>query len=312
MIGENPKTIAEFHKLFASENACRKFLFKLRWRGGFVCPRCQGSEIWPTTRDLLVCKACGHQASLTAGTLFQDTHKPLSLWFRAMWWVTRQENGASALSLQRELGLGSYRTAWSWLHKMRRAMVRPGRDRLRGTVEIDETYLAAIKQGGRGGERKSLIIVAAEKDGRRIGRIRMRRIPDASADNRHAFILDSVQAGSTIHTHGAKGYQSMKNKGYDHKMTAEGALASSEELLPSIHRVISRLKRWLLDTHQGAVSDEHLDYYLDEFTFRFNYRSPKQHRSLFYRLVEQAVAMDPSPYRAIIKRVRGRKDTAKM
>lgn len=314
MIEEYPKTLAEFDEWFATEDACREFLFKLRWPEGFVCPRCQGRQSWPTTRDLLVCKACGHQASLTAGTIFQDARKPLTLWFRAMWWVTSQKNGASALGLQRVLGLGSYRTAWTWLHKMRRAMVRPGRDRLSGAVEVDETYLGAIEQGvrGRGTANKALIVVAAEQNGRAIGRIRMRRIPDASAASLHAFIRDSVEAGGQIHTDGWKGYQGLEKQDYEHKVTVGRAVTTPDDLLPRIHLVVSLLKRWLLGTHQGAVSDEHLGYYLDEFTFRFNRRTSKHRGKLFHRLLEQAVAVDPVPYRVMIKHARGRKATYKM
>jgi len=314
MMEEYPQTLADFEQWFATEDACREFLFKLRWPEGFVCPRCQGRKGWSTTRDLLVCPACGYQASLTAGTLFQDTRKPLMVWFRAMWWVTSQKNGASALGLQRVLGLGSYHTAWTWLHKMRRAMVRPGRDRLSGIVEVDETYLGAIEQGvrGRGLGSKALIVVAAEEHGRGIGRIRMRRILDASAASLQPFIVDSVEAGSTVHSDGWKGYLGLEQKGFGHQVTVGRALASPEDLLPRIHLVISHLKRWLLGTHQGAVSNEHLDYYLDEFTFRFNRRASKYRGKLFYRLLEQAVAVDPTPYRAMIKHARGRKATYKM
>lgn len=314
MTEEYPKSLTEFDQWFATEDACREFLFKRRWPEGFVCPRCQGRENWPTSRELLVCKACGHQTSLTAGTIFQDTRKPLTLWFRAMWWVTSQKNGASALGLQRVLGLGSYRTAWTWLHKLRRAMVRPGRDRLRGAVEVDETYLGAIEQGvrGRGGLKKALIIVAAEQNGRGIGRIRRHRIPDASAASRHLFIKESVESGSQIHTDGWSGYLGLEKQDYVHRVTVGRALATPDELLPRIHLVVSLLKRWLLGTHQGAVSDEHLDYYLDEFTFRFNRRTSKHRGKLFLRLLEQSVAVDPVPYRAMIKHARGRKPTYKM
>ena len=139
-----PETIAEFESKFSSEEACRDYLFRLRWPQGFICPRCQATKAWPTKRNLLVCGACGYQVSMTAGTIFQDTRKPLGLWFRAIWFVTNQKTGASALGLQRLLGLGSYHTAWTWLHKLRRAMVRPGRDRLSGLVEVDETYIGCL------------------------------------------------------------------------------------------------------------------------------------------------------------------------
>jgi hypothetical protein len=138
-----PRTVLEFEERFASEEACREYLFQLRWPEGFRCPHCGGARTWETKRGLYRCTRCDVQVSLTAGTIFQDTHKPLRLWFRALWYVTNQKHGVSALGLQRVLGLGSYRTAWTWLHKLRHAMVRPGRDRLSGTVEVDETYIGA-------------------------------------------------------------------------------------------------------------------------------------------------------------------------
>ena len=179
---EYPRNLSEFEAWFATEQACRDYLFRLRWPEGFRCPRCDGRQYWPVRT--LECGKCGHQASVTAGTIFQDTRKPLVDWFRAMYWVTTQKNGASALGLQRVLGLGSYKTAWTWLHKLRRAMVRPGRDRLSGRVEVDETYLGGLEEGARGRQtdRKALIVIAAQEDGPGIGRIRMRRVEDASAE----------------------------------------------------------------------------------------------------------------------------------
>jgi len=146
-----PRTLLELEERFSSEETCRAYLWQLRWPDGFHCPRCGDSRAWPTGRpELSECGACHHQTSLTAGTVFQGTRKPLVLWFRTMWWVTSQKHGASALALQRLLGLGSYQTAWAWLHKLRRAMVRPGRDRLSGLVEVDETYVGGEEVGVRG------------------------------------------------------------------------------------------------------------------------------------------------------------------
>ncbi len=119
-----PRNLAEFEARFATEQACREYLCQLRWPEGFRCPRCGHDKAWAVRTALLECAGCGHQASPTAGTIFQDTRQPLQSWFRAMWWLTSQKNGASALGLQRVLGLGSYKTAWTWLHKLRRAMVR--------------------------------------------------------------------------------------------------------------------------------------------------------------------------------------------
>jgi transposase-like protein len=221
-----------------------------------------------------------------------------------MWWVAAQKNGASALGLQRVLGLRSYRTAWTWLHKLRRAMVRPGRDRLAGTVEIDETYLGGVEKGVRGRqvEAKTLIVVAAQEDGGRIGRIRLRQIADASAASLIPFVQHSVEPGSVIHTDGWLGYEPLEKNGYRHSVTVlRGRERSPSELMPRVHRVVSLLKRWLLGTHQGAVSHKHLDYYLDEFTFRFNRRRSRSRGKLFFRLVQQAVNIEPVPYARIVR-----------
>ncbi len=300
-----PATLVEFEARFGTEESCRDYLFQLRWPDGFQCPRCGHPKAWPIGGVLFQCAGCDYKASVTAGTIFQDTHQPLTLWFRAMWWVTSQKNGASALGLQRVLGLGSYKTAWSWLHKLRRAMVRLGRDRLSGRVEVDETYLGGPEKGmaGRRVEKKALIVVAAEEDGKGIGRIRMKRVPDASADSLLPFVEASVEPGSVIHTDGWESYLGLKQKGYAHEVTIlRHRKESASDLLPRVHRVVSLLKRWLLGTHQGAVSHDHLDYYLDEFTFRFNRRTSRHRGKLFFRLVQQAVQTEPVPYGRLIRR----------
>jgi transposase-like protein len=218
-------------------------------------------------RHVWVCDGCGYEAFATAGTIFQDKRHPLTLWSRAIWWLTSQKTETSALGLQRVLGLGSYQTAWAWLHKLRRAMVRPGRDRLAGRVEVDESYLGALEAGVRGRKtrRKALIVMAAQEDGPGIGRIRMRRIPDASAASLHLFVCEAIEPGSVVHTDGWQGYGSVDRYGYVHEVTLAKAGASG--LLPRVHRVVALLKRWLMGTHQGAVSYEHLDFYLDKLTF---------------------------------------------
>lgn len=307
-----PRSLAEFEDQFGTEEQCWQYLFRLRWPEGFVCPRCSGRRSWRSKRNRLVCASCEYQTSVTAGTVFQDSHKPLGLWFRAIWWVTSQKTGASALGLQRILGLGSYRTAWAWLHKLRRAMVRPGRDQLSGRIEVDETYWGGKEEGRQGREhgKKALIVIAAQHDGRRIGRIRMRRVPDASARSLQGFVAESVEPGSTVHTDGWAGYSGLPGKGYAHEPVKQGRLdipGAEEDLLPRVHRVVSLLKRWLLGTHQGAISSAHLDYYLDEFTFRFNRRASKYRGKLFYRLVQQAAQVAPVPYHSLVHHVRGRR-----
>ena len=256
-----------------------------------------------TARGVFRCKACDGSTSLTAGTVFQDTRKPLRTWFLAMWFITSQKNGMSALGLQRALGLGSYETAWTWLHKLRRAMVRPGRDRLTGEVEVDETYVGGPEEGRRGREieKKSIVVVAAEKNARAIGRIRLKRVKDVAAESLLDIIRETVEPGATIHTDGWKGYAGLPAAGYKHRVTViSGGDEQAHEVMPRVHNVASLLKRWLLGTLQGGVQQQHLDYYLDEFTFRFNRRRSNARGLLFYRLAQQAVAVGPAPYSSII------------
>ena len=305
-----PRTLAELEERFSSEEECRKYLFQLRWPEGFRCPICGGEKAWPVRQMLYQCASCNRQVSVIAGTIFEGTRKPLVIWFRAIWWIVSQKNGASALGLKRVLGLGSYETAWTWLHKVRRAMVRPGRDRLAGRIQVDETYLGGLEEGVRGRQtfKKALIAVAAQENEKAIGRIRMLRIPDASAMSIRPFIIQAIEPGSTIITDGWEGYNGLEAHGYVHEVrVVRGSGVSRNNLLPLVHRVVSLLKRWILGTHQGAVSPEHIDYYLDEFTFRFNRRTSRHRGKLFYRLLQHAMAIDPTTYGQIIKHVRGPK-----
>ena len=298
-----PANLMEFEARFASEQACRDYLAAIRWPDGFRCPRCDHVKAWTTARGLFHCAACGHETSLTAGTIFQDTRKPLQMWFRAMWHVTSQKNGASAMGLRSALGLGSYQTAWTWLHKLRRAMVRPGRDRLWGHVELDETYVGGHESGvtGRKTETKSLVLIAVEREGRRLGRTRMRVIADFCAETILAFADDSIEPGSTVRTDGLNSYLALQQHGYVHdRVVQRKSKETASELLPGVHRIASLLKRWLLGTHQGAVGHQHLDYYLDEFTFRFNRRASRHRGKLFYRLMQQAVATEPTSCHEIV------------
>ena len=297
------RTLAEFEQRFATEGACRAYLARLRWPTGFCCPQCTTSGSWTTTRCLLMCRRCGYQASVTAGTIFHRTRLPLQDWFRAMWWMTDQKHRPSALGLQRLLGLGSYRTAWLWLQKLRRAMVRPGWDRLGGQIEVDETYLGAIKAGA--GRRhlgsKALVAIAAQIDGKGIGRIRLRRIPAASTSPLVAFVKHAVKPGSVVITDEWEAYAGLKQEGFKHRpRVISGSSKTASALLPRVRRVASLFKRWLLGTHQGALSREQLDSYLDEFTFRFNRRTSRYRWKLFYRLVAQAVAVEPVPYSRLL------------
>ena len=297
------RTLAEFEQRFATEGACRAYLARLRWPTGFCCPQCTTSGSWTTTRCLLMCRRCGYQASVTAGTIFHRTRLPLQDWFRAMWWMTDQKHRPSALGLQRLLGLGSYRTAWLWLQKLRHAMVRPGWDRLGGQVEVDETYLGAVEAGaGRRHLRsKALVAIAAQIDGKGIGRIRLRRISAASTSPLVAFVKHAVKPGSVVITDGWEAYAGLKQEGFKHRpRVISGSSKTASALLPRVRRVASLFKRWLLGTHQGALSREQLDSYLDEFTFRFNRRTSRYRWKLFYRLVAQAVAVEPVPYSRLL------------
>lgn len=299
-----PRTFQEFEEWFATEAHCRNYLARLRWPTEFRCPRCGSrDEPWVTARGDLRCKGCRCDISLTGGTLFEGTRKPLQDGYRAMWFVTSQKHGASALGLQRVLGLGSYQTAWTWLHKMRRAMVFPERDRLTGTVEGDETFIGAPEGAvhGRETETKAIVVAAAEKRGKAMGRIRLQRIEDASADRLTAFIQRSISEGSLLITDGWPGYTGLENLGYGHALrNIQRSGLPAHELLPRVHRIASLLKRWFLGTLQGGVQHRHLDYYLDEFTFRFNRRSSRSRGLLFYRLMQQAAICGQTPYHSLV------------
>jgi transposase-like protein len=302
-MGAYPQTLMEFEEQFATEGACRLYLEQLRWPDGFRCPRCGSTQAWPTRRGLWLCRQCRRQTSVTVGTIFERSRLPLRLWFRAMWQVTNQKNGASALTIQRLLGLGSYQTAWAWLHKLRRAMVRPGRDRLDGVVEADESYLGSRKPGkpGRGAGGKALLLLAVQlRPGDEIGRIRLAQVREASGSSLVGALETMVTSGSEIRTDGWSGYSPLASRGYRHTVVRRGAEVG-EDLLPACHRVASLLKRWLLGTHQGAVRPEHLAYYLDEFTFRFNRRTSASRGKLFYRLAQQAIRVEPAPYTTLIR-----------
>ena len=189
-----PRTLAEFNAWFPDEAACLAYLARLRWPDGFVCLYCGSTKSWQLARPRkLRCAGCRREISITAGTVFADSHLPLMSWFAAAWYVTSQKPGASALGLQRVLGLGSYRTAWAMLHKLRRAMVRAGRDQLAGEIEVDETTIGASQPGslGRGTfASKAIVAIAVEALPRgTCGRVRLARIPDCSKPVLTGFVV---------------------------------------------------------------------------------------------------------------------------
>lgn len=302
-----PRTFNEFEIFFMNESLCRKYIEKIRWSDGYICPQC-GSTLtpWKTSRGNLRCQSCDREKSITADTLFERSKLPLKTWFLAIWFVTSQKNGASALGLQRVLGLGSYQTAWTWLQKLRRAMVRPGRDRLHGIVEVDESLVGGISTGGkrgRGAEKKELVVIAVEiHEPKGYGRIRMKRIDDASSNSLLGFISEAVEPGATILTDAWKGYNGLEKLGYKHiKTNLSDSGDPAHVVMPGVHRIASLFKRLILGTHQGAVRKKYLDYYLDEYTFRFNRRSSLSRGLLFYRLMQNAVAIHPTTYQQIVE-----------
>ncbi|MGI8419435.1 MAG: IS1595 family transposase [Candidatus Levyibacteriota bacterium] len=293
-----PLNVIEFQDAFPTVEACYAYLCLVKWPEGFVCPQCKFREAWKLKRFLLKCKSCRKDISVTAGTIFQDRHMPLRLIFQAMWYIVCQKQGVSALSLQEILGVGSYETVWTWLHKLRTAMVRPGRELLSGTVEVDETFVGGEKVGkrGRGAEGKELVLVAVEDHEKKgIGRIRFKHIPDASSKTLEVAVSELVAPGSTVRTDGWRGYNTLEKQGFIHTVVKHKVKEPGEDSTPLVHRVASLLKRWLLGTHQGALNFSHLHYYLDEFTFRFNRRTSKSRGQLFYRLVQQALQVEPAP-----------------
>lgn len=244
-----------------------------------------------------MCVSCGRKTSVTSGTIFHRSHTPLSTWFAAVWFVTSQKNGVSALGLQQALGFGSYETAWAWLHKLRRAMVRPGREMLSGIVELDQIYLGGRSTGKPGGlSDKVAVTVAVERAGsHRLGRVRF-QIPQRGNSNEQIdFAQAVIEAGATIRTDGLYLFRKLGDLGYTHEYV-NGYLAEDiTQVLPGVHRVASLLKRWIAGTLHHHVSHEHLAYYLDEYAFRFNRRNSRARGMLFYRLLQQAVNTDPQP-----------------
>lgn len=300
---EFPKNLVDFIGKFATEEACQTYLLKIRWPDGFVCPACGDSKSWVTTRGRNHCSSCGRQTSPTAGTILHNSRVPLKKWFLAMWLVCTQKTGLSAKGLQRELDLGSYKTAWLMLQKLRQAMVRVGRDRLVGTVKVDETYVGGAEEGVRGREliKKALVVIAVELEGRKMGRVRLSHIPDASGRSLVGFVAGCVEKGSLVHTDGWKGYIALKEAGYRHRVThTRGDDEVAAGVFAHVHLVASLLKRWLRATHQGSVGHKHLQRYLDEFAFRFNRRRSRHVGKIFHRLAEQLVLRQAQTYQDIV------------
>jgi transposase-like protein len=302
-----PQDFMEFNARFGTDEQCREYLFQARWPEGFRCDGCGHGDAYALrTRLVYECTACGKRHSLLAGTLFEQTKTGLARWFLAIYLVTSSKGGIAAAELQRQLGFGSYQTAWAWLHKLRKAMVRPERAPLAGRVEADETYVGGPRPGkrGRGAAGKTLVagaVEASQAEGRRLGRLRLAVVPDASAASLEGFLGAAVATPAAVATDGWGGYAGLPAKGYHHEPVDLGASGGDAVLrLPGIHLVFGLAKRWLLGTHHGAVSKKHLPAYLDEYVFRFNRRTAKRISHGFARLIEQAVRTKPATYRAIV------------
>lgn len=303
-----PRSTGEFQSWFASDADCLDYLDWLRWPEGFVCPECGHPGGWAVADGRYKCASCGSRTSVTAGTLFDRRRSPLTVWFTACWMFAAQKDGVSALSLQRALEMGSYQTAWAMLHRLRSVLVRPGRERLTGTVEVDETYIGGEEPGLAGGRakgKKALVGVAVEViEPRGYGRCRMTILRDGSAASLHPFVTENVEPGATVITDGWQGYAGTDKLGYHREARSQRAARARGEdagaLLPGVHRVASLAQRWLLGTHQGRVDDGHLQSYLNEFAFRFNRRGSRSRGMVFYRVLELAVGHQPVRYRDLV------------
>lgn len=299
-----PTTYQDLLAWFPDNKACLEYLARLRWPDGFVCPACKAGEFWRTGGGLWMCRGCARRTSVTAGTIFDRTRTPMSTWFAAIWFVTSQKNGISAQGLQRVLGFKSYETAWAWMHKLRRAMVRPDRDRLSGVVEVDETFVGGVSRGKPGaGSDKVPVMVAVEKTGtgRKLGRIRLEIAERPASLELVEFAKRMVMPGSTIRTDGAIMMRKLAKAGYTHEYATGYNAPDKTEVLPGVHLSASLLKRWLTGTLQYGVAEHQLAYYLDEFTFRFNRRDSHSRGLLFYRLVQQAAGTDPQPLKTLLQ-----------
>jgi transposase-like protein len=303
-----PRSTGEFGAWFATDADCLDYIEWLRWPEGFVCPRCAHPDGWRMKDGKLRCGGCKVGTSPTAGTIFDRTRTPLTVWFMACWLFASQKDGVSAQSLQRSLEIGSYQTAWAMLHRLRSVLIRPGRERLTGRVEVDETFIGGEEPGLRGGRqrgKKALVGVAVEvHEPKGLGRCRMAVLPDASAASLHPFIATNVEPGATVVTDGWTGYAGIDDLGYirDRRSQHAARLRGEDphELLPGVHRVASLAKRWLLGTHQGSVEAAHLQAYLDEFVFRFNRRTSRSRGLVFHRVLQLAVGHEPVRYSDLV------------
>lgn len=295
---EFPTTQIGFEKMFTTEEQCVAYFLNLKFKDGFKCSKCGHDNYWLMSRRRIGCQKCKHQTSLTTGTIFEQSNKPLTLWYRVIWLMIAQKNGISAKGVQRIMGFGSYQTAWAWLHKLRMITVLSNRVKLNGEVEVDETLLGGNSEGkrGRGAEGKILVAIAVEVLTKGTGRVRLSIIPNASRASLKNFISNNIEEGSELITDGWKSYKNIE--GFKHTVISN----EEENILPHVHRVASLLKRWLLGTHQNYVIGNKAQNYLDEFTFRYNRRKSNSRGLLFQRVLEQVVSHEPITYAKVFKK----------
>jgi hypothetical protein len=286
-----PKNLREFDRLFAHKDACLHFLEKVRWGDSFSCQSCGAKEYWTLSTGLRRCQACRFKNSVKTGTIFESSRLPLKMWFYAIWWITAHKNGVSALDLQKDVGLGSYRSAWLLLHKIRNAMVQADKSLLQGEVEVDKIYLLSEQ-----------VIVATEFSGStRIGRIQMERVRDSKANQLEEFIMANVARGSTIYASNLEGNGGLARLGYK-QVARKLSRSKPAQTLPRVQIVSDSLQKWLRGTLRGRIDSKHMESYLEEFVFRFNRRTSKARGILFQRVLENAVRVEPAPYQKITAR----------
>lgn len=301
-----PKSIIAFMDTFNTDEKCLNYIAQLKWPDGWLCPRCGANRFcFIKTRGLIRCKYCGDDESFIANTVMRKTRKPLRYWFWAIYTLATQKTGLSAMELYRQLGFKSYETAWAWLHKIRMAMVNPDRTELSGEIEVDETYIGTGTKGkGRklGGEKAVVICAVEMKPSSRgrpaSGRIRLRHLSSASAQDIHPFVIDHIEQGTTIYTDGWMGYRGLRRYGYKHIIEPVGSPEEASKKFPRVHRIFSNLKAWLIGTHR-FVSLKHMQNYLNEYTFRFNRR--RNPKLAFNTLLKIAVSMPARPYEEFVK-----------
>ena len=302
-----PRSLIDFQRRFPDDGACARYLADQRWPEGFHCPACGHDRAWalntkPWTYE---CRGCRRQTSVKAGTILHGSKLPLSVWFWAAYLMATHSNGISALQLQKQLGLGSYKSAWLLAAKLRRAMVAPERNPLAGLVEIDETTIRHRTAGdppaggqGRSHDAKLLIAGAVEIRGQGPlagpGRIRLAAIDDFSAASLHGFMAANIAPDSTAKTDGWPGYPGAAQ--ITHEPHIIGPMAA-HVVLPWVHRVFSNLKTWALGVYHGLRA-KHLQAYLDEFVFRFNRRRTRH--AAFRSLLGLASNAKPVTYKMLI------------